>query len=111
MTFCIELQPRAEREIGQGYLWLGKRSPHRAARWLIGLHRALASLAMHPTRCSLAPEADVFEEEIRQLLYGKKPNVWRILFVIRAPTVLILCVRHASRPFLGLGELDLSDLT
>jgi plasmid stabilization system protein ParE len=64
------------------------------------LLKALRSLAEHPQRCSLAPENEVFEEEIRQLLYGKRQNVSRILFTIREQTVYILHIRHAARPFL-----------
>jgi plasmid stabilization system protein ParE len=60
----------------------------------------IATLANFPERCGLAPESEHFDEEIRQLPYGKRPNVYRILFVIRGDTVHVLHVRHGSRRFL-----------
>ena len=55
-----------------------------------------------PFRCSLAFENSFFEEEIRQLIYAKGKNVYRILFTVTEKTVQILFVRHsAQRPFLS----------
>ena len=50
-----------------------------------------------PSRCSLAFENDFFEQEIRQLLYGKERNTYRILFTIVNDSVEILFVRHAAQ--------------
>jgi len=50
-----------------------------------------------PLRCSLAFENSFFEEEIRQLVYGKGRNAYRILFTIVDDTVQIIFVRHAAQ--------------
>ncbi|MCF2149353.1 hypothetical protein IQ276_023565 [Desmonostoc muscorum LEGE 12446] len=50
-----------------------------------------------PSRCSLAFENYFFEQEIRQLLYGKGRNAYRILFTIVNDSVEILFVRHAAQ--------------
>jgi hypothetical protein len=34
---------------------------------------------------------------VRQLLYGRNPHVYRILFTIEAETVKILHIRHGRR--------------
>jgi hypothetical protein len=38
-----------------------------------------------------------FPFEVRQLLYGRKPHAYRILFTITANTVVILHIRHARQ--------------
>ena len=50
-----------------------------------------------PSRCSLAFENSFFDEEIRQLVYGKGRNAYRILFAIVDDRVEILLVRHAAQ--------------
>lgn len=37
---------------------------------------------MFPERCAFAQENAFFPEDIRQLLYGKRSGVYRILFTI-----------------------------
>jgi plasmid stabilization system protein ParE len=53
-------------------------------------------LEKNPLRCSLAAESVFFEEEIRQLIYGK----YRILFTVEGKTVFVLRVRHSAREYL-----------
>jgi hypothetical protein len=48
----------------------------------------------------MAPENDEFEEEIRQILYGKRQHRYRILFTIREQTVIVLHIRHGAREHL-----------
>ena len=54
-----------------------------------------------PTRCPVAPEARAIYREIRQLLFGKPPNVHRILL----DEVRILSIRHGARSPFDPGEL------
>ena len=63
----------------------------------MALEEAMASLGILPARCPLALENDRFPFEVRQLLYGRKPHVYRILFTIDGDTVNILHIRHARR--------------
>jgi hypothetical protein len=44
-----------------------------------------------------APETARFPFEVRQLLYGRKPHVYRILFTIEGERVKILHIRHGRR--------------
>ncbi len=61
-----------------------------------------------PARCPLAPENDEFEEEIRELLYGKRQHRYRILFTIRGETVIVLHIRHGAREHLK-GEDEVGE--
>jgi len=58
-----------------------------------------------PKRCSLARENDYFSQEIRQILYGRGRNSYRIIFTIvdgqEISTVRILHIRHATQQTLG----------
>lgn len=101
MKYRVEIQPNAADEIAAAYGWIRDRSPNGAIRWRDGLRVALESLEQNPQRCPLAPEDDAFDEEIRQLLYGKRGGVYRILFTITRNTVSVLHVRHAARRFLN----------
>jgi plasmid stabilization system protein ParE len=66
--------------------------------WFLALEEAIASLANFPQRCPLAPENAEFPFEVRQLLYGRKPHVYRILFtLVESDTVYILHIRHGRR--------------
>jgi plasmid stabilization system protein ParE len=100
MKYRVEITPEAEAEIKEAYLWIHSDSPANAARWRRGLLEAACSLSQQPMRCPLAPESAWFKQEIRQLLYGKRGGVYRVLFVIGEKTVSILHVRHAAREFL-----------
>ena len=60
----------------------------------------IASLQEKPRRCPFAVESEVFSEEVRQLLYGRSRNKYRILFTIRKDTVYVLFVRHTSQALL-----------
>jgi plasmid stabilization system protein ParE len=95
MNYAVILQPRAIRDLEEAYLWSARRAPDAAARWLDRFHAALQTLSTNPQRCGIAPENDVVEQEIRQFLFGKYPNVWRALFVIRDNEVRVLHVRRA----------------
>ncbi len=63
-----------------------------------------------PSRCSLARENQYFSKEVRQLLYGRGKNTYRILFTIleidAVPTVRVLRIRYGSRQTIGLEPGD-----
>ncbi len=99
--YQVIIQPEAEECIKKAYFWVSNYSPRQARQWLEGLHKAILSLEQMPLRCSLAFENNFFEEEIRQLIYGKGRKTYRILFAVTEKTVQILFVRHfAQRPLL-----------
>ncbi|MEB3230128.1 MAG: type II toxin-antitoxin system RelE/ParE family toxin [Leptolyngbyaceae bacterium] len=106
MTYRIEIASVAESEADQAFLQLSQRtSPEYAKQWYGGLLKAIASLSKMPQRCPLARENPYFSQEIRQLLYGRGRNTYRILFTTLEnndfSTVRILHVRHASQQTIG----------
>lgn len=98
MAFRVEITEDAERDGKDLLEWLvSQHAGDAALRWFQGLEKAIASLSDLPRRCPLAPENKSFPFEVRHLLYGRKPHVYRILFTIEDDTVLILHIRHGRR--------------
>jgi plasmid stabilization system protein ParE len=99
-TYRVELTEKALDDAGEAYLWIREQSEQAAFTWYEELLSVFRSLQKQPLRRPLAPETVFFEEQIRQLLYGK----YRILFTLEAETVFVLRVRHGAR-----GHLKPSD--
>ncbi|MEM6753008.1 MAG: type II toxin-antitoxin system RelE/ParE family toxin [Cyanobacteria bacterium P01_C01_bin.38] len=106
MTFQVEITPIAETQIEKTYRWYRERNPEFADKWFRGLMNAIATLQENPLRCSLAVEHEIFLEEVRQLLYGKSKNIYRVLFSIRDKTVYVLYVRHSAQAPLSVDDLE-----
>jgi plasmid stabilization system protein ParE len=104
VTYEVLIMPSAEAELEKAYLWLCERNSEAAAAWYNGALDAFLTLEIFPTRCPLAPESQVFDHEIRQLLYGKRHHAYRILFDIVGNSVRILHVRHGARQHLEPAE-------
>ena len=98
MTFRVEMTAQAEAD-AEGILeWLiSQHAGDTGIRWFVGLEEAIASLSTFPKRCPLAPESKQFPFEVRQLLYGRRSHVYRILFTIQDDTVHVLHIRHGRR--------------
>jgi plasmid stabilization system protein ParE len=98
MAFLVETTPESERDTEGILEWLySQHAGDTGIRWFLALEDAIASLATSPARCPLAPENADFPYEVRHLLYGRKPHVYRILFTIKGNTVSILHIRHGRR--------------
>lgn len=97
MKYRVIIEDRAEADIEAHALWiLEQGSPLGAERWVDAIEGAVSSLAQMPERCPIAPEADLLQRPIRELLVGSH----RILFVVDHRTVHVLHVRHAARRWL-----------
>lgn len=68
----------------------------------------MLSLSEMPRRCPTAPEAEKLGEQMRQLLYGRRSGVYRIIFRIEEepePVARILAIRHGARECLDPEDL------
>jgi hypothetical protein len=96
MTYRVILTANAKGDLRRYYLRTAEHAPVTALHWLSRFEAALATLALNPQRCGLAPENDAVEEEIRQFVFGKRgASVFRALFVIAEGEVRVLHVRRA----------------
>jgi len=97
MQYAVIITPSAKADIFEINVWLLENYPNYADVWLWGISQAITSLSKFPERCQLASESDAFDAPVHQLLYGKKPHVYRILFMIEESRVLVLSVRHTRQ--------------
>ena len=98
MVFRVEVTPSAECDAQAILEWLlDQQAGETGLRWFLNLEQAIQSLSHFPERCILAWENERFPFEVRQLLYGRRPHVYRILFTIEQDVVYVLHVRHGRR--------------
>ncbi len=105
MPHAIHIFPRAMADIGGTVAWRSPRSLSGGARLYAGILTAIRSLTASPDRCPLAYEAADLGLELRELLYGLRRNVYRILFTIVGQRVNVLRVRHAAQDRLTIDDV------
>ena len=105
ITHRVLITATALADLQRSFLWLSQRAPQAAERWRDSLLKAVQTLESHPHRCPLAPESDWFDGELRNLLYGKKRSVYRIIFEVRDDIVYVLRIRHSAQDLLDPDEL------
>lgn len=98
MAFHVRISSRAKRDlIGISDWLLEHGAGETGIRWFEGLQEAIVSLEANPRRCTLAPESETLSQEVRHLLYGSKPHLYRILFTTNGHAVMVLSIRHGRR--------------
>ena len=98
MSFKVIIQPRALRDLDDGYQYLADcYSVKSAINWYNGFLIRLKSLEKNPLRFGFARESRQFENDIRQILYRRHKNVHRALYVVEDDIVRILCIRHSAQ--------------
>jgi plasmid stabilization system protein ParE len=107
MTFLVEFATRAARDLEILYVEKNAAESHAAARWYNGLEQAVDALATYPNRCPVAREARRAKRKLRNLLYGKKPHVYRVIYEVDEgrQAVWVLTIRHGARRKLKASDL------
>lgn len=100
MPYLVRTLPRAERDLQSIFYFTQAQTASAAIDWFNGLAVSISTLAHHPARCAVIPENSKF----RQLLYGSKPHIYRIIFSLdeESKQVNIVHVRHSARSGLGI---------
>jgi plasmid stabilization system protein ParE len=114
MTYRVLLQRLAVADLGAAYRRAAEFAPGAAGKWLDRFRMALQTLDRRPERCPLAPEGRRCGVVLRQFLFGRKPSVYRVVFLIDVETVRILRIRRGQRRWLSRTEIaealdDISD--
>ncbi len=100
MIWRVLIEDSAFRDVESVRDWIAHDSPDAANRWVDGLILAVDSLERFPRGHPRALEQDVFEGEIRQMLYHSH----RVIYKVDEPVVRILHVRHSAMRPLGWGK-------
>ena len=97
MTFRIETTAEAERDADAILEGLSPSMPEMPASDGSGPLKTRSHLLPSFLSVALIPESRFFPFEVRHLLYGHLPHVYRILFTIEGGTVSVLHIRHGRR--------------
>jgi plasmid stabilization system protein ParE len=98
VTYRVVFTARARADVIRQFHYLADRSPAAAGRWYTGLEKAIAKLSTLPERQPIAEdESEHLGITLRQMLYGRRPGVFRILFSIEGDTVTLHYVRHSAQ--------------
>jgi plasmid stabilization system protein ParE len=97
VSYRVVVTARAAADAIETFRWIAERSPDAAAHWYEALEQAIATLAEMPERCPVADESEQLGIILRQLLYGRRRSVYRILFSIEGETVTLHHIRHTAQ--------------
>ncbi|MCL2659536.1 MAG: type II toxin-antitoxin system RelE/ParE family toxin [Acidobacteriaceae bacterium] len=108
MRYQVEFAARADRDLEVLYIEKNAVESRAAARWFNGLEQAILALEKYPYRCPVAMESSRIKRELRHLLYGRKPHVYRVLYEVDEgrKIVWVLTVRHGARKRLRASDLN-----
>jgi toxin ParE1/3/4 len=95
MRYLVRLTDRALRDMEVIYKFIEANASGTAFAWFEELARVIYSLERSPERGAVTPES----KKLQQLLFGKKPNVYRIIYGVdkRKRAVNVLHIRHGAR--------------
>jgi len=98
MAFLVNISQRATLDLEFLFRKIDANNSTAAAKWFNGLEQAIQSLSNLPLRCPAAPERRKNGQPLRHLLYGNRPNLYRVIFAInkRTRTITVLTVRHGA---------------
>jgi plasmid stabilization system protein ParE len=98
MEYLVRLSDRALRDLSDIYDFTETHASAEALAWFRKLEEAIYSLERFPDRGS----AWRGNKKRRQLLFGKKPNTYKIIYEVdrRTSVVKVFHIRHSARaPF------------
>jgi toxin ParE1/3/4 len=95
MKYLVRLTARALRDMEAIYSYIEADASERAFAWFNRLTQAIYSLERFPGRGPAISKG----KKVRHLLFGKKPHVYRIIYVadVRNHVVNVLNIRHGAR--------------
>lgn len=108
MEFRVDISIPALQDAESAFLWIRDFNPQKAKAWYEGLLEAVFSLEESPQRCALAPESKFLGREIKQLVYGKRSQTYRIFFEIieSEKVVRIYRIWHSSRNWITKEDFE-----
>jgi toxin ParE1/3/4 len=95
MGYLVRFSARAGRDLESLFEEIHADQSTAALKWYAGLKKAILSMEETPNRCPYAQES----KKLRNLLYGKKPHIYRVIYRIVETEKLvdILHIRHGAR--------------
>lgn len=106
MKHEIRIHRAAAVELQEIYAWAAEFAPRTVERWYARLRKAVKTLELSPQRCPKSFESRRVQFDVREFLFGRKPHVIRLLFVIENEVVHVLSMRRGQRRYLTRKEVE-----
>jgi plasmid stabilization system protein ParE len=101
MAHSLILLPKADADIRRTMRWIESEVSFEASiRWHEKLRTAVRTFSKNPERYPEAYEAEILNLNLRMMLFGKKPHVYRVLYTFTDSHVYIHRVRHAAQDYI-----------
>jgi plasmid stabilization system protein ParE len=97
MAYLVEITPRAKNDLNRIYNRVVRAAPYRGPIWFERFEHAIQSLENFPERYEPLPKFSTPDRIVRQLLFGRRRNVYRAFYTIIGPMVWVIHVRHGAR--------------
>ena len=96
-TFDVVIHSHAVENIRRAYKFVFKNASNTVTKWFDRLQSHIQTLSYQPQRCPIARESKRVSIEVRELHFGRRPNVFRILFTIELSVVALRGVALSRR--------------
>lgn len=97
MVYRVRLTARARRDADLLYERVTAAAPYRGPLWFERLLMHIRSLSRLPHRSPVARENEDPDNPVRQLLFGKRPHVYRVLYQVVGAEVVVLRTVHGAQ--------------
>lgn len=106
MPFALRILRRASADIDDKFESLRRHLGRAAAvRWRAKLEACFMKLEELPSVWPLADEAEELGVDLRNVLFGKRRHVYRVLFSFDGTTISVHRIRHAAQDRLTKNDL------
>lgn len=106
MGLRVVIHRRAQQDLDDYVAWLSKHAPLTTAAWFARLEAHVLALSEKGVDCLRAAESRRTSFDPRESHFGKRPNVFRIVFYIEGQTAHVIRVRRAQRRLLTRKAID-----
>lgn len=107
MTFHVVFTRRANNDVAEKETWLSRLGNQTVSRWRARLFGAVERLEFDPLCYPKADEADELGLDLREILFGRRRHVYRMVFLVdeAAQVVKVYRIRHAAQDRLTADDI------
>lgn len=106
MSFRVVVFDSATDDLVAAHTYLSGHAPRTVLKWLERFQKALEELAVTAPIYPRADEARISKLPLQQMLFGKKPHVFRVIFIIDGLEVQVLRVIRGQRQRLTRKQIE-----
>jgi len=97
MSYQVLLTQRFTKHLAELGDYIAFDNPSRAFSWLSEVEKKVMRLDVFPEAHPYARENENYPIELRQLVFGRGRNKYRVIFTVKGEDVIILDIRHSAR--------------